>query len=167
MIVLKTARELEIMRQAGRIAARALQGVGNAVEPGVSTAELDRIARKIIEGEGAIPTFKGYDGFPASICASVNNEVIHGIPSHHRVLKAGDIISIDVGATFEGYVGDTAATFAAGEISPDAKRLMDATRDALMQGIEAARAGGRLGDIGSAVVARLKGLEGSIRVRII
>lgn len=151
MIVLKTARELEIMRQAGRIAARALQGVGNAVEPGVSTAELDRIARKIIEGEGAIPTFKGYDGFPASICASVNNEVIHGIPSHHRVLKAGDIISIDVGATFEGYVGDTAATFAAGEISPDAKRLMDATRDALMQGIEAARAGGRLGDIGSAV----------------
>lgn len=139
------------MKEACVIAAGALKAAGEAVEPGVSTEEINRIAHSFIEKNGAIPTFKGYNGYPAATCISINDEVIHGIPSKKRIIKAGDIVSIDVGATFNGYVGDNAATFAAGDISPEAQRLCDTTRESLYEGIRMAVAGGRLGDIGSTI----------------
>ena len=151
MIVLKTGRELKVMREACRISAEALKLAGSAVEPGVTTAELDKIAEKYILSQGAKPNFKNYNGYPATACISINNEVIHGIPSKKRVIQAGDIVSIDLGACFEGYHGDNAATFACGDISEEAKRLIDTTRESLYEGIAAAVSGGRLGDIGAAV----------------
>ena len=151
MIVLTTGRELKVMREACRISAEALRLAGNAVQPGVTTAEIDRIAEKYILSQGAVPNFKNYQGYPATACISINNEVIHGIPSKKRVLKSGDIVSIDLGAKFDGYHGDNAATFACGEISEEAKRLMDTTRESLYEGIAAAVSGGRLGDIGHAI----------------
>ena len=138
------------MREACRISARALQLAGEAVQPGVTTGEIDRLVRKYIESEGATPSFLGYGGFPGSACISVNDEVIHGIPGK-RVIHAGDIVSVDVGAHFNGYHGDNAATFGAGDISPEAQALMDATRESLQEGIRAAKAGNRIGDIGAAV----------------
>ena len=151
MVVLKTSRELGIMKEACRISAGALQTVGKAVEPGVTTAELDRLAEKYIRSQGAVPNFKNYCGYPATACISINNEVIHGIPSAKRVIKAGDIVSVDLGAMFNGYHGDNAATFACGDISPEAKRLMHTTEYALYEGIKAATAGSRIGDIGYAI----------------
>lgn len=151
MVVLKTSRELAAMRDAGRISARALKLAGEAVEPGVSTWEIDRIVRHFIEGQGATPTFLGYGGFPASSCISVNNVVIHGIPGKDILLKHGDIVSIDIGATYEGFVGDNAWTFPCGDVSAEAQALMDATREALFEGIAAAKPGNRIGDVGSAV----------------
>lgn len=151
MIVLKTGRELKIMKEACRISAGALQIVGKAVEPGVTTAELDRLAEEYIRSQGGEPNFKNYEGYPATACISVNNEVIHGIPTSKRKLKAGDIVSVDLGAKFDGYHGDNAATFACGDVSDEAKRLMDTTRESLYEGIKAACAGNRIGDIGNAV----------------
>ncbi len=151
MVVLKTSRELGIMKEACSIAAGALQTVGNAVEAGITTGELDALAEKYIRSRGGEPNFKNYNGFPATACISINNEVIHGIPSKSRKICAGDIVSVDLGAKFGGYHGDNAATFACGEISAEAKRLMSVTRDALYEGIKAARAGSRIGDISSAV----------------
>ncbi|MCQ2474854.1 MAG: type I methionyl aminopeptidase [Clostridia bacterium] len=151
MIVLKTTKELDLMKEACAIAAGALKAAGAAVAPGVSTAEVNRVAHDYIVRHGAIPTFLGYNGYPAASCISINDEVIHGIPSKKRIIRAGDIVSVDVGATFNGYVGDNAATFAAGEISPEAQRLCDTTRESLYEGIKAAVAGGRIGDIGSTI----------------
>ena len=151
MIVLKTGRELKIMKEACSISAGALETAGKAVEPGVTTAEIDRLAEDYIRRRGGEPNFKNYEGYPATACISINNEVIHGIPSHKRKLRAGDIVSIDLGAKFDGYHGDNAATFACGDVSPEAKRLMDTTRESLYEGIRAACAGGRIGDIGHAV----------------
>ena len=151
MIVLKTGRELSTMREACRISAGALQVAGKAVEPGVTTAELDKLAEDYIRSQGGVPNFLNYEGYPATACISVNNEVIHGIPSAKRVLKSGDIVSIDLGAKFEGYHGDNAATFVCGDVSPEAKRLMDTTKESLYEGIAAAVAGGRIGDISHAV----------------
>ena len=151
MIVLKTGRELNIMKEACRISAGALQTAGKAVEPGVTTWEIDKIAEDYIRSQGGTPNFKNYEGYPATACISVNNEVIHGIPSKSRKLKQGDIVSIDLGAQFQGYHGDNAATFAVGSVSPEAKRLMDTTRESLYEGINAAVSGGRIGDIGYAV----------------
>ncbi len=151
MIVLKTNRELALMREACRISAGALRVAGEAVEPGVTTEEIDRIAYEYIKRQGAEPNFLNYNGFPATACISINDEVIHGIPSKKRVIKAGDIVSIDLGAKLNGYNGDNAATFAAGDISPEAKRLIDTTRESLYEGIKAAVPGGRIGDISSAV----------------
>ncbi len=151
MIVLKTSSEIEQMKDACKIAAGALKAAGEAVEPGVSSAYIDKIARDYIVKHGAKPTFLGYNGYPAASCVSINDTVIHGIPSKSQIIKAGDIVSIDVGATFKGYVGDNAATFAAGEISPEAQRLCDTTRESLYEGIKMAVAGGRLGDIGSTI----------------
>ncbi len=150
MVSIKNSRELSSMREACRISARALQLAGEAVQPGVTTGEIDRLVRKYIESEGATPSFLGYGGFPGSACISVNDEVIHGIPGK-RVIHAGDIVSVDVGAHFNGYHGDNAATFGAGDISPEARALMDATRESLQEGIRAAKAGNRIGDIGAAV----------------
>ena len=151
MVVLKTSRELKAMRDAGRISSRALKLAGEAVEPGVSTLQMGRIVRKYIEEQGATPSFLNYGGFPASACISVNDVVIHGIPRKHQILKQGDIVSIDVGAFYEGFHGDNAWTFPCGEVSKEAQDLMDVTRESLFEGINAARPGNRLGDIGSAV----------------
>lgn len=151
MIVLKTKRELALMREACRISAGALKVAGEAVEPGVTTYEIDQIAYNYIKKCGAEPNFLNLYGFPATACISINNEVIHGIPSKKRVLKQGDIVSIDLGAKIDGFNGDNAATFAVGDISPEAKRLCDTTRESLYEGIKAAVAGGRIGDIGAAV----------------
>ena len=151
MIVLKTTRELNLMKEAGAISAGALKVAGEAVQPGVSTWEIDRIAYDYIVKHGAVPAFLHYGGFPATACISVNDEVIHGIPSKKRILHEGDIVSIDLGAKINGYVGDTAATFAVGDISPEAKRLIDTTRESLYEGIAKAVAGGRLGDVGHAI----------------
>ncbi len=150
MIPIKNSRELTAMREACIISARALQLAGKMVEPGVTTREIDREIRKYIESTGATPSFLNYGGFPASACISVNNEVIHGIPGK-RVIQAGDIVSVDVGAFFEGYHGDNAATFGAGDISPEAQALMDATRESLYEGIKMAVPGNRIGDIGAAI----------------
>ena len=151
MVVLKTRREIELMREAGRISATALKVAGEAVRPGVSTLEIDTIARKYIESQGARPNFLGLYGFPATACISINNEVIHGIPSKDRILKEGDIVSIDLGAEKNGYHGDNAATFAVGEISDEAKRLIDTTRESLYVGLKQAVAGNRVGDISNAI----------------
>ncbi|MBQ5769056.1 MAG: type I methionyl aminopeptidase, partial [Clostridiales bacterium] len=151
MIVLKTSRELALMREACRISAGALKAAGEAVQPGVTTAEIDKIAYDYIKKQGANPNFLHLYDFPATACISINDEVIHGIPSKKRVIKEGDIVSIDLGAELEGYNGDNAATFAAGKISPEAQRLCDVTKDSLYEGIKMALAGGRLGDIGWAI----------------
>ena len=151
MIVLKTKRELDLMREACRISANALKEAGRAVEPGVSTKEIDDIVRKYIQKKGATPSFLGYGGFPASACISVNDVVIHGIPSKKQILKKGDIVSIDIGAFIGGYHGDNAYTFACGDISKEAQALLDATKESLYQGIKAAIAGNRIGDIGNGV----------------
>ncbi|HHW98044.1 MAG TPA: type I methionyl aminopeptidase [Firmicutes bacterium] len=150
MITLKTERELKLMREAGRIVALALDEVAKAVAPGITTAELDAIAEKTIVSCGARPSFKGYNGFPASICASINHEVVHGIPGLKR-LRDGDIISIDVGAEINGYHGDAARTFPVGIVSPLAQRLITITEEALAQGIAAFKPGGRLTDISHAI----------------
>ena len=151
MIVLKTSRELELMREACKISAQALEVAGQAVKPGVSTWEIDKIAYDFIKKQGAEPNFLGLYGFPGTACISINDEVIHGIPSKSRILKEGDIVSIDLGAKVHGFNGDNAATFAVGTISAEAQRLLDTTRESLYEGIKAAVAGGRIGDIGHAV----------------
>ena len=151
MIVLKNEREIKLMLEACRISAEALKVAGNAVEPGVSTFEIDQIVRKFIESKGAKPTFLNYNGFPASACISINDEVIHGIPSKSRIIKSGDIVSIDLGACINGFTGDTAATFGAGDVSLEAKRLMETTEESLYVGIKKAVSGGRLGDVGYAI----------------
>ena len=151
MIVLKTTRELSLMREACRISAGALRVAGAAIEPGITTAEIDKIAYDYIISQGAKPNFLNYEGYPATACISINDEVIHGIPSKKRVIKAGDIVSIDLGAAINGYNGDNAATFACGDLSEEAQRLIDATRESLYAGIKAAKNGNRVGDISSAV----------------
>ncbi len=151
MIVLKTAREIELIRKACIISAEALELAGEAVKPGVTTYEIDKIAYDYIKKQGAEPNFLHLYGFPATACISINDEVIHGIPSKKRVIREGDIVSIDLGAKVDGYNGDNAATFAAGKISDAAKRLCDTTRESLYKGIEQAVAGGRIGDVASAV----------------
>lgn len=150
-IELKSSADLARMRRAGKLAARALAEMGRKVAPGVSTKDLDKIAEKVIRDGGGIPTFIGYRGYPASICASINEEVVHGIPSAKRVLKEGDVIGLDVGATLDGFVGDTAATFAVGKISEEAARLLKTTEESLFAGIAKMRAGNRLGDVSHAI----------------
>lgn len=139
------------MRVACRISAEALQVAGEAVKPGISTAEIDEIAYNYIVKQGAEPNFLGLYGFPGTACISINDEVIHGIPDKDRILKEGDIVSIDLGAKIHGFNGDNAATFPVGEISDEARRLLDTTQKSLYEGIGAAVAGGRVGDIGHAV----------------
>lgn len=150
-IVLKTRREIEIMREAGRISAQALKLAGEAVAPGISTAEIDKIAFDYIKSQGAKPSFLHYNGFPATACISVNHEVIHGIPDKKHILREGDIVSIDLGAVYQGFHGDNAATFACGKISPAAERLCTVTKESLYVGLKKAVAGNRLGDIGAAI----------------
>lgn len=151
MIRLKSAEEIEQMKVAGALSKTALRRVGAMVHPGVSTFELDQLAEQIIRMHGGVPAFKGYGGFPGTICASVNDAVVHGIPNPDIILRDGDIISIDTGAVVNGWVGDNAWTFFCGTPSPEAKALCEVTRDCLKAGIEQAVPGNRIGDIGHAV----------------
>ena len=151
MITIKSPKELELMREAGAIADAARTACGAAVEPGITTFELDRIARRVIEEAGAKPSFLHYNGFPASICCSINSQVIHGIPSKTVKVKEGDLVKIDVGACYKGFHGDCAATFAAGTVSPLASKLMEVTRQSFYEGIKFARPGCRISDVGCAV----------------
>ncbi|MEG1773351.1 MAG: type I methionyl aminopeptidase [Oscillospiraceae bacterium] len=161
MVVLKNKSELTQMQKAGKITAGALAAGGEAVRPGVSTAEIDRVVHEYIVRHGAVPSFLGYGGFPASACISVNDEVIHGIPGG-RMLHEGDIVSIDVGAKIDGYHGDSAYTFPCGTISREAQALLDATRLALEHGIAAAKPGNRIGDIAAAVQGTVEPLGYSV-----
>ncbi len=150
------------MREAGRVSARALRLVGEAVRPGVTTEELDELAETIIREAGGVPAFKGYHGFPKTLCTSVNSQVVHGIPSSTVVLVDGDVLSVDVGAIVAGYYGDNAATFGVGTISDEAQRLLDATAASLQAGIAQCVSGNRLFDIGHAVQAVAEGAGFSV-----
>ena len=151
MIIKKSPAEIEEMKEAGRISAKVLREAGRIIEPGISTLEIDSFVERMIRLEGGIPAFKGLYGFPGSICASVNEQIVHGIPSANVILRDGDIISIDTGATVNGWVGDNAWTFAVGKISEEKQRLLDVTEKCMWAGLDAARPGNRLGDIGHAV----------------
>jgi methionyl aminopeptidase len=154
VIQLKSAREIELMAQGGKILHDTVETLRAAVRPGISTGELDEVAEEFIRShEGAIPAFKGLYGFPGSICASVNSEIVHGIPSKKRVLKEGDIISVDVGVGYKGYFTDSATTVPVGEVGAEAQRLLDVTKQSLEAGIAAATLGNHIGDIGAAVQA--------------
>jgi methionyl aminopeptidase len=154
MIIRKSPAEVEVMARAGAVVARANMAVRDALRPGITTAELDRIAEDVIVGEGAIPSFKGYRGFPATLCTSRNHEIVHGIPSRSVVLDEGDVISVDCGAIVEGFHGDSAMSLIVGgedAASEEVRELVRVTREALWRGIRAATVGNRLGDIGAAV----------------
>jgi methionyl aminopeptidase len=153
VITIKTPDEIALMRQAGVIVGRTLEKLRAAVEPGMSTLDLDDIAEKEIRGAGAVPSFKGYRGFPATLCTSINDEIVHGIPSARRVLREGDIVSIDCGAIWDGYHGDAAFTVGVGAISADLEQLLSVTEESLWRGMAAAHLGGRLSDISHAVEA--------------
>ena len=150
MIVLKSSHEIDLMRQAGKITAAARALAGEMVAPGVTTQEIDKAVHRFIKSQGAVPSFLNYNGFPASVCISVNDEVIHGIPGN-RVLRDGDIVSIDVGAYKDGFHGDCAATFACGNVSEEAKRLIEVTRQSFYEGLRYAREGYRLPDLSGAI----------------
>lgn len=163
MIVRKTPEEIEKMAAAGAIHARTMKLVAGKIREGVSTAELDEAVEKYIRSQGAVPSFKGYKGFPGSICASPNSMVVHGIPGPYR-LKRGDIISVDIGVTYDGWVADGAVTFPVGPVTPVASKLLEVTRASLFDAVEQCRPGNRLGDVSHAVQARVEG-EGMSVVR--
>jgi methionyl aminopeptidase len=154
-ITIKTRAQIEAMRRSGRLVARTLAEVSAAVKPGVTTAELDALAERLIRKGGGVPSFKGYNGFPASVCASVNSQIVHGIPGPRRLVE-GDIISLDIGAIVDGWHGDSAVTVPVGAVSAEATRLMQAGREALAAGVAAANGNGRLSDIGAAIEACAK-----------
>lgn len=151
MILIKSNREIKLMKEAGRIVALTHRLVKDAIKPGISTYELDQLAEKIIRDNGATPSFKGYNGFKGSICASINDVVIHGIPSKKHILKNGDIISIDIGACYKGYHGDSAWTYGVGDISEERSRLLKVTEASLFAGLEFAKPSNRLSDISHAI----------------
>ncbi len=151
MITLKSPHEIDLMRRSGKITAAARALAGEMVKPGVTTQEINDAVERFIRREGAVPSFLHYNGYPASACISVNDEIIHGIPSPRRVLREGDIVSVDVGAYIGGFHGDCAATFPCGRISPEAQRLIDVTRQSFFEGIRFAREGQRLQDVSAAV----------------
>ncbi len=156
MVVLKTLQEIKKMKLAGKISARALKLAGEMVKPGTSTEKIDEAVSKYIKSQGAASSTLGYNGFPKSCCISVNNEIIHGIPSKSRILKSGDIVSIDISANIGGYHGDNAYTFACGDISENAKKLINATKESLEKAISVAKVGNRLGDVGNTVEEYVK-----------
>jgi methionyl aminopeptidase len=156
MIQIKSEAEIALMREAGLVVGRTLEKLKAAVRPGMSTADLDAIAEDAIRGEGAVPSFKGYRGFPACICTSINSEIVHGIPSRDAVIRDGDVISIDCGAIVEGYHGDAAVTVPVGAVSDDVLELLRVTEESLWRGMAAARLGGRLIDISRAVESYIR-----------
>jgi len=150
-VTIKSKSEIELMREAGKILARTHEELGKAIKPGISTYEIDRLGEEIIRSYGCIPSFLHYQGYPASICVSVNDEVVHGIPSKNRILQEGDIVSLDAGVIYKGYHSDAARTHAVGEISKEAKRLIDVTRESFFEGIKFAVDGNHLIDISRAI----------------
>lgn len=150
-VTIKSPREIELMREAGRILAQVHEELGKIVRPGISTYEIDKEGEKMIRDFGCIPSFLNYNGYPASICVSVNEEVVHGIPSRKRILKDGDIVSLDAGVIYKGYHSDAARTHAVGNITPDAAKLIEVTKQSFFEGIKYARAGNHLHDISNAV----------------
>ena len=156
MIILKTSHEIDLMKESGRISARALKFAGEAVEPGVTTEEIDEVVRKYLDSQGATSSSLGYNGFPKNCCISVNNQVIHGIPNRKQIIKNGDIVSIDICSKFKGYHTDNAYTFPCGDISENAKHLLDSTKESLYEGIKAAKVGARIGDIGCTIEGYVK-----------
>ena len=153
LISIKSPNEIRLMRRAGRVTAQARALAGSMVRPGVSTLEIDHAVRKFIESQGGTPSFLNYAGYPGSACISVNDVVIHGIPSRHIVLREGDIVSVDVGACIDGFHGDCAATYACGQVSDEARRLIEVTQQSFWEGIQFARVGYRVSDISHAVQA--------------
>lgn len=156
MISLKTPEQLRLMREAGRITAETLLYVGEIIREGMTTLELDRQIRQFIERHGATPSFLGYNGFPGSACISLNDEVIHGIPSKKRIIREGDLVKVDVGACWRGYHGDSARTYPIGQVSEEAQRLLEHTRESFFCAMKVALAGNRVGDIGSAVDTHIR-----------
>ncbi len=152
-VTVKSAHEIELMRQAGRILAKTHEELEKAVRPGISTGEIDRLGEEIIRSYHCIPSFKNYNGYPASICVSVNGEVVHGIPSKKRILREGDIVSLDAGVIYKGYHSDAARTHAVGLISPEAEKLIAVTRECFFEGIKYAKVGNHLNDISSHIQA--------------
>lgn len=152
-VTIKSPREIELMKKAGEILAKTHDELAKALRPGMSTMDIDRLGEKIIRGYGCIPSFKNYNGYPASICVSVNSEVVHGIPNKHRYLKEGDIVSLDAGVIYKGYHSDAARTYGIGKISPEAQKLIDVTRQSFFEGIKFAKAGNHLNDISKAIQA--------------
>jgi methionyl aminopeptidase len=161
VIIIKSDMEIQYMRNAGRVVAETLAMIEKVIKPGITTAEIDKLAEEFIVSRGAIPSFKGYGGFPASICASINDVVIHGIPSN-RELKDGDIISVDCGAILNGYHGDAARTFPVGNISDEAQKLIDVTRESFFKAVDKATVGSRLTDISAAVQKHVEGFGFSV-----
>ncbi len=151
MITIKSKREIDIMREAGRIVAVAHQAVKAMMKPGISTHDIDQVVEEVIRKHDATPSFKGYGGFPGSACTSINEEVVHGIPSKKRKLKDGDIVKVDIGAHYKGYHGDSAWTYPVGTISEDAQKLLDVTEKSLFEGLKYAKEGARLTDISHAI----------------
>ena len=152
-VTIKSAREIELMREAGRLLAEVHDELAAFVKPGISTKDIDKLGEKLIRDRGCIPNFLNYNGYPASICVSVNDEVVHGIPNKHRILKDGDIVSLDAGLIYKGYHSDAARTHAVGTISKEAQQLIDVTRQSFFEGIKYAKAGNRLHDISNAIAA--------------
>lgn len=152
-VTIKSAREIELMREAGRILAMVHNELEKALKPGMSTLDIDRLGEKLIRSYGCIPSFKNYNGYPASICVSVNDEVVHGIPNKHRIIHEGDIVSLDAGVIYNGYHSDAARTHAVGKASPEAEQLIRVTRECFFEGIRYAKAGNHLNDISAAVQA--------------
>ena len=157
MIIIKSDSEIELMRESGKVTGYILKELENLVKPGLSTADINHFVEKTIRGAGMIPTFLGYGGFPASACVSVNEEVVHGIPDKKRILREGDIVSVDVGSTYKGYVSDAARTYAVGKVSEEAQHLIDATRDSFFAGLEFCKVGCRLSDISHAIQCSAEG----------
>ena len=151
MIIIKSEEEIKLMRISGKVTGFVLASLADFIKPGISTLDIDKYVDDIIRKNDMIPTFKGYGGFPGSACVSVNEEVVHGIPSKERVLKEGDIVSVDVGSTYKGYVTDAARTYPVGQISPEAARLIKATEESFFEGIKYAKVGYRLSDISHAI----------------
>ncbi len=152
-VTIKSAREIELMREAGRLLAEVHDELAAFVKPGISTKDIDKLGEKLIRDRGCIPNFLNYNGYPASICVSVNDEVVHGIPNAHRILQEGDIVSLDAGLIYKGYHSDAARTHAVGKISKEAQQLIDVTRQSFFEGIKYAKAGNRLHDISNAIAA--------------
>ena len=152
-VSMKSAREIELMREAGRLLSRVHEQLGAAIRPGMSTLEIDQLGEKLIRDLGCVPNFLHYSGYPASICVSVNDEVVHGIPRKDRILKEGDIVSLDAGLIYKGYHSDAARTHAVGRISPEAQQLIEVTRQSFFEGIKMAREGCHLHDISNAIDA--------------
>lgn len=153
MVSIKSEREIELMREAGKILAKTHEELEKALKPGMTTKDIDRLGEEIIRSYGCIPSFKNYNGYPASICVSVNDEVVHGIPSKKRIIREGDIVSLDAGVIYKGYHSDAARTHGIGEISQEARKLIEVTRQSFFEGIKFAKAGNHLNDISAAIQA--------------